>query len=175
MMAYDSQTLLCTQSDIEYVLSVIGLRLALDDDRSGAITATPESTYLTNCITFATAECLSYISRRYDTVQMANSDAVREAVAVRAALRSRRHRTDPVSESLQEWADEVIEWYEKVREGKADLALTPERSPARPGVINQRIDVRYPNPMRLQNNQSTIPVGRRPFGIDYLDNAVAGT
>lgn len=173
-MATDSATLLCDQEDIEYVLSVIGLSLSLDDDRSGSIAATPESTYLAKCIRFASAEAVSYISRRYDLTSMGNSDAVREAVAVRAAVRSRRHRTDPLPESLSEWSDEVLEWYEKVREMKADLGLIPERSPARPGIVNQRHDVRFPNPERLQTNQSTQIVGRRPFGIDYRDDAVAG-
>lgn len=173
-MSADAAVMLCTQGDIEYVLSVIGLQLGLDDDRSGTISSPPESTYLSQCIEFATAECNSYLFRRYDPNYMANSSAVREAVAVRAALRARRHRTDPVSESLQVWADEVLEWYEKVRDAKADIAGTPERSPARPGVINQRHDIRYPNPSRLQTNQSTVPKGKRPFGIDFYDNAVAG-
>lgn len=173
-MATDSATLLCSQADIETVLSVIGLKLALDDDRSGSISAAPESTYLSDCIKWATAEAVSYIGRRYEVTQMANSDAVREAVAVRAALRTRRHRADPVPESLAEWADDIMDWYEKVREGKADLGLIPERSPARPGVINQRHDIRWPNPSRLEVNQSTNVVGRRPFGIDWNDNAVAG-
>jgi len=173
-MALDTQVLLCTQQDIEYVLSVLGLTLSLDDDRGGTITSTPESTYLTNCITFATAECVSYLSKRYSITSLSQSDAVREAVAVRAAVRSRRHRTDPLPESLSEWSDEVMEWYEKVREMKADLGLIPERSPARPGIINQRHDVRMPNPERVQTNQSTTIVGRRPFGIDLRDDAVAG-
>lgn len=173
-MATDSATLFCTQTDIEYVLSVIGLKLALDDDRSGSITATPESTYLDDCIKFASAEAVSYIARRYDVIQMANSDALTEAVAVRAALRARRHRADPEPESLGDWAEEVLDWYEKVREGKADLGLIPERSPSRPGVVNQRHDIRWPNPSRLQVNQSTNVVGRRPFGIDWNDNARAG-
>lgn len=173
-MASDTQILLCTSTDVDYVLSTLGTTLALDDDRSGSIATAPESTYLTDAITFATAEAVSYLAKRYDVNQMANSDAVREAVAVGAAIRVRRHRTDPVPESLQDWYDTVLEWYEKVREGKADLGLIPERSPSRPGVINQRHDLRMPNPSRLQVNQSTNVVGRRPFGVDWHDNYVAG-
>lgn len=173
-MAIDADTLYCTKADIESVLSVLGLILTLDDDRSGTIAATPESTYLADCIEWATAECNSYLAQRYDPLYLAQSAAVREATAVRAALRTRRHRTNPVPESLQEWADEVLEWYEKVREMKADIALVPERSPSRPGVINQRHNINWPNPSRLQQNQSTTPVGRRPFGPDYLDQIVAG-
>lgn len=173
-MALDSAVLFCTQSDMEYVLSVIGLQLAIDDDRSGTITATPDSTYLADCIAFASAEAVSYISRRYSVASMQQSDALREAVAVRASVRARRHMTNPLPESLSEWSDEVLEWYKNIREMKADLGLIPERSPARPGIINQRMDVRWPNPARLQPNQSTVPVGRRPFGSDYFDQAVAG-
>lgn len=173
-MATDSTTLFCTATDIDYVLSTIGTQLALDDDRSGSIATTPESTYLTDAIQFASAEACSYLAKRYDVLQMANSDAVREAAAVGAAIRIRRHRTDPVPESLQEWYDQVIEWYEKVRKGDADLGLIPERSPARPGVVNQRHDPRFPNPSRLEVNQSTNVIGRKPFGIDWHDNAVAG-
>lgn len=173
-MSVDAATLYCTQGDIETVLSVLGLTLALDDDRGGSITATPESTYLTNCITWATAEANSYLAKRYDPVYLAQSSAVTEAVAVRAALRARRHRTDPAPESLQEWADEVMEWYKDVRAMKADVALAIERSPSRPGIINQRFNVNYPNPSRIQLNQSTTPVGKRPFGHDYWDDMVAG-
>lgn len=172
-MSLDASVNYCTQADVEYVLSVVSVTLHLDDDRSGALT-TPETVYLANSLEFATAECNSYIARRYDPTYLAGSSAVREACAVGAAIRVCRHRADPVAESLQEWYDQILEWYEKVRDMKADVANTPERSPARPGIINQRFNVNFPNPCRLQTNQSTVPVGRRPFGNDWWDEAVAG-
>lgn len=170
----DSATLLCSQGDVESVLSVLGLALALDDDRSGSIASSPESTYLADCIKWATAECVGYLARRYEITQLSNSDSVREAVAVRAAVRARRHRTNPTPEGLEEWSDEIMEWYEKVRKGDVDLGMIPEASPSRPGVINQRHDIRWPNPERLQVNQSTNVVGRRPFGVDWRDAWAAG-
>lgn len=173
-MSLDAAVNYCTQGDIEFVLSVVGLRLTLDDDRSGSISSTPESTYLSQCIEFATAEVNSYIFRRYDPNQLVNSSRIKEVAAVIAAAKARRHRTDPLPEGLAEWLDEVMEWLKEVRDMKADVAGVPERCPSRPGIINQRHDVRFPNPSRLETNQSTVPVGRRPFGTDYWDRFVAG-
>jgi hypothetical protein len=170
----DIPVLYCEQEDIEYVLSVVGLSLALDDDRDASIADSPDSTYLTNCIQYATAFVNSKLSKRYDYVQLARSAAVKEATAVLAAKRARRHAADPLPEALAEWAEEVEDWLDEVRDGEADLGLIPERSPARPGVINQRHDIRWPNPSRLQHNQSTPVVGKRPFGQDLWDEVVAG-
>lgn len=160
LTSLDSPLELCTQGDVEAVLSADGLTLDLDDDETGANSAT-ELTYLTHFIRWASARLRMYLGGRYDDADLSKSWAVNEMAAIMVAVRCSRRRGNPASESLIEAYGETMELVRQIKAYQMSLEDVAERTS---GSISWRNIRHSRHTLRRSRVERPISEGTPPQG-----------
>lgn len=143
-MTVETLPKLCSQADVERLLSVAGV-IAFSD-HEGQLVEDPD--VLDDSIEQASGEILLYLANRYDPDALTESILVRRWATVGAAFYLCQTRNNPPPESLAgQWErliadpDGIIP---KIGRGALRLAGVEMRYDSRPAFSNLRVDRRWP-------------------------------
>jgi phage gp36-like protein len=132
-------TVLCTQAELEAVLSAVGLRNLIDDKRQG----TADRTMVTDVIDMASSDVYQYLGRRYDLDAMAANPWVMWVAAWFAAkyavIRKNGQMTSDMREQLAKYESRLKE----IESGSANVPDLLERGDFLPGIVNTTVDKRF--------------------------------
>lgn len=135
---------LCTQTEVERLLSVAGV-VAFSDHEDEA---TGNSDVVDDAIDRASGEILLFLANRYDPDVLAESSLVRRWATVGAACYLCQTRNNPPPESLVgQWEQLIADpdgIIPKIGLGKLRLAGVQMRYDSRPAFSNLRVDRRWP-------------------------------
>jgi len=135
---------LCTQAEVERVLSTYGVLAFADHDGDGS----EDDNVVEDCIQRASDEIHLYLHDRYDSAVLATVNLVRRWAAVGAACYLCQTRNNPPPESLDLQWQKLINNEEglipKIGKGLQALPGVQLRYDSRPSFSNLRIDRRWP-------------------------------
>lgn len=126
LILFEDQTMAvlvyCSQTDIETVFSYHGVLFAVDDDRNATIDASNddarvEADYIANCVKRATVRINQYVAQLYDLTTLPSNEWTKWCCAVFSALYLARRRGARAPESLEQEADEYLEFLKEVKNG----------------------------------------------------------
>ena len=149
-------TALCTQTDMQYILSVKGVLLRMDDAGNGSA----ETDFVDEIIEIASVWVNQHLFDRYATATIQASSWAKWAAAHKAVVLASKRRGNSVPESLLEELDVYIAELERIRDGKSNLmtdtgVATPTHDEL-PTVSNMTVDSRYTrNNVRRVKSSST--------------------
>jgi len=170
-MALADLIVYCTQADVEDVLSPLGVRLRLDDDRDDNV-SDDEQHRMTACIARASEEINKYCWQKYTPESLATSNWVNQATALLAAVFLCRSRGNPIPESLIEERDEIKEELQEIKAGQLLLPNVPLRRRPSPKVSNVRVSAHFQyKAIRKERNCVSPDVDGLPQQPDYREQA----
>jgi phage gp36-like protein len=144
-MTLIATTKLCTQADMERLLSVYGVQAFSDHEQTGVA----DVDVVVDCIDQASEEILMYLHERYLEADLQTSPLVNRWATVVAATFLCQRRGNPVPDSLQsEWVrimDPVAGLCHQISNGTRALPGIPLRCDMRPSFSNLRVDRRFLN------------------------------
>lgn len=154
-MALTDLILYCDRAGVEHVLSQVGLSLALDDDRDGAVSAT-ENYRLADALAEATEDVNLYCWQKYSPQALSRSNWVARKANVLAACYVRAGRGNSVPDSLVDRCEKIMEELARVQEGSLLLPNVPLRHRLAPKMSNVRVNPRFDfRAIRKERGQST--------------------
>lgn len=157
--------LFCTQADVEAFLSVDGVLGRLDDDASGANSAT-ESGYLTTIIRWVTSRIHLHCTA-YEASVLAESWVINQYAAIMAAYYASARRGNPPSGTLSQMYEEVMADLGKIKSGEFALPDAAKRDSAFPAWSNMSIDSRRAvHKMRVEPSLSSNKGDRSGRAVD---------
>lgn len=133
----------CTQADLEAIWPPADLLASVDDDTSGALSATEES-YIARAIERAANILNARLEVRYRLADLAANTWCRDANAALAAYLLSTRRGDPAPAHLQQQYDAYLEAVAQISLGKQKLPGQAESFSALPTVSNFAIDLSQP-------------------------------
>lgn len=143
-MTIETLPVLCTQAEIERVLSANGVLAFSDHGDDGRL----DDLVIDDCIQRASDEIHMYLHDRYDSAVLAQVNLVRRWAAVGSACYLCETRNNPPPESLRDQWDRLTAPPDglllKIGAGNQGLPGVPLRYDSRPSYSNLRIDRRYP-------------------------------
>lgn len=163
----DDYPVYSSRSEVESLISNVGINLRIDDDDDGVISIPQEEDLLDDCIAEATDTFNLYAMHYYDPEYLAGSRWVRRRVSYMAAhiLGRRRGNT---SIYCSEW-ERIMEELGKVGQGLAFIPLLPRREDFIPMVSNTVIDRNYTKKkQRVDKSQSVGDTTDIEQDEDYL-------
>lgn len=132
----------CTEADIQALLGSDGTTARLDDDDTGAQSAT-EAGYLTTAIYWATDRCNFYLLSRYAAQYLAQSWLVNQWCVLCAAKWLSSRRGNPPPGSINELYEQAVEDMKLVHDGKYEVPGIGTRDAQWPFWSNVRVDAVY--------------------------------
>lgn len=148
-----SNSIYCTQVDIESLLSKSGVRVRTND--TGLDLAT-DTGLVDDCIARGSEKIDMSVAKRYDTSAIQSHRWVKWCCAVISAVFLCRRKGWPVPSSLSEEYGEYLEQLQEIRDGKLDIEGVPDRNISIPSMSNLRVDMRYrTQKMRMESIVST--------------------
>jgi phage gp36-like protein len=149
-------TTFCVQTDVENVLSALGVEEFTDHENAGST----DTTVLDTCITQASQELEMWCMGRYTAAVLATSEVVTLWTANMAAYFVCRLRGNPVPDSIaaefQRLTDPINGILPKIKAGKLQIPGLALRGDLRPTISNMHIDRRYThNRARVDKAAST--------------------
>ncbi len=132
----------CTISDLESLLSPLGVMLFSDHDRDGL----RDDDVVIDCIERATAELIGLLRPLYETDQLAQSRLVSHWCAVLASYYLCQRRGNPVPDSLAQEYSHILGpegWIFKSKKGSFAIPGIESTSVNAPAMSNHQIDRRY--------------------------------
>lgn len=154
-MTLASITLLCSQQDMQRYLSTIGLRLAVDDNEDGYISA-DEQGAVTDAQTEASETVYFYCWDKYDPTQIATSNLANRWATILACYRVRSRLGRRVPEQLENDAAKAEEMLQKIQDGPGKLPGVPLRRILAPVMSLTRVDPRFNfRCIRVEKNNSS--------------------
>lgn len=159
-----SLTLYCSEADVEWVWSELGvLRRADDDDDEEA-----EAGYVSNAIEVATTKVNKYLLKRYTVAAIAASTWAKWATAYIAAYQLGIRRGNSVPQTLADEYERYIEDLKAIESGAnslpADDGLAAEQFDNSPSVTNYTVDGRYAR-AKIRRVPSTSTGGNQSPGL----------
>lgn len=159
-----------TRADIEAILSFDGAQGRLDDDSSGALSAS-EQGFVTKAISWATARVNLYLLGRYAASDLATSWIVNQWSTIVACYWLCCRRGNPAAGSIKDLYEETMEDLKLIRSGEGQLPDVALRTAAWPAWSNVRIDILY----RLRKARVERPLSERRGGApDYQQHRDIG-
>lgn len=132
----------CTQTDVERILSVTGVRDRLDDDQDGYV-STAEQARMTEICEDVSDTVDFYCWDRYSPDQLSLSSWVLKRSAELAAYFLCTTRANPVPQSIMDRAQKAEDWLEQVHEGRYRIPSCVLRRSQAPVWSSIRADPRY--------------------------------
>lgn len=160
------------QADIEQHISVLGLKLRLDDDSDGVL-STAEQAGLTDAIDEATETINYYCNNKYAASQLATSRFINRACMILATYRICTRRLNPVPESLIEDAAKVEEMLKEIRDKSALIPGLPLRRILAPTMSHTRLVPIYSFRVIRVERQNSSQHNKTSLGqnVDYQEAA----
>lgn len=162
---------LCTQADVEDILSVEGVLLATDDERAGSTV----TSNVTNAIARATARFNAKVYKFYTLTALTGNEFARWCAAYMSISQLFIRRANMLPASIQEEIAGWMEHLDKVEAGTAEIPGATRRfEQTGMSMSNLRYDMRYAvAKARVEHTISTGPtdsrVARRFDRRSYLD------
>lgn len=153
----------CAIADVESVLSAEGVTAFVDDDETGS-RSTAEVAFVTTMIEFAAERINFRINMVYDLADVVGNGWLKYANSYMAAANLIQRRNLPLTPSLSNQVDQIIESLDRIEQGQARL---PQQSPSfdtLPTITNFAIELNNPNtatPVRVDASTGPAPVGNR--------------
>lgn len=142
-------TVYATQTDVEAVLSQLGVTLRADDDEDGV----SETANITYALQEASSQVDFYLLQRYTAAVLATSDYVIKATAALAACLLSRRRGNVVPGSIDAACEKYSKQLEQIATGQYQLPGAAMRDDPGITVTGLAVDLRYPH----------VPVRRTPI------------
>ena len=160
----------CVQADIEQHISVLGVKLRIDDDDDGVLT-TADQAGLTDAIDEATETINYYCYNKYAPSQLATSRFINRCAMILATYRLCTRRLNPVPESLIEDAAAVEEKLKEIRDKSAMVPGLPLRRVLAPVMSHTRIVPTYDFKVIRVERQGSSQHNRTSLGqqVDYQE------
>jgi hypothetical protein len=159
----------CTRTQVERLLSTLGVAERLDHNADGVVEAS-EALLMDDAIAMATETCNFYLYGKYAPARLSQSNLVNRWATAFAALELCLTRGGVVPEALQERVEKYQEWLELVAEGKRFLPNVPLRRNQAPIYDNIRCDPRYQwRVIRVEKRTSSQEPTDRPVRPDYRE------
>lgn len=131
-----------TEADIQGLLSVDGTTARVDDDGTGAQSAT-EAGYITQAIQYATDRCNFYLLGRYAAARLQQSWIVNNWCVIVAAHWLSMRRGNPPPGSVKALYEEAIEDMKLVQKGAQEVPGIGARGSQWPVWSNVRVEALY--------------------------------
>ena len=136
-------TTICTQADVERLLSPYGVEAFSDHSQIGQA----DAAVVADCCDQASEEIITYLHERYLEADIVTSTLVNRWATVVAAVFLCQRRGNPVPESLlAEWQrilDPVSGLCVQIADGQRQLPGIPSRCDMRPTWSNLQVDRRF--------------------------------
>lgn len=160
-------TLFCSEEDLRYVLSEVGVDLRVIDNAGFEAASAVEAGYITRALTQGTTKVKRYCNQ-YDPADLATTWSVNEWASIIAARWLCSRRGNPVPSSLEKMYDETMEELELVKGGTLLIEDIGYRSPAWPTLTNVRVDQRYRlRKVRVESPLSDPTPAQHPQNVDH--------
>lgn len=161
----------CVIGDVQSILSSAGATACLDDDETGTLSA-GESAYGTDMIETAAVEMNASIERQYILADLAGNGWCKRANAILAAYFTSGRRSNPIPQTLADWAATVREYLALVADGRRQIPEATSSLDHGPAVSTFRPELWKRQPIRVDTQLST---GTPPAdGIKRLPSNASG-
>lgn len=131
---------LCSQADVEALLSIVGKENRVDDVGNSVITAT-ESGYIDTAIAWGSAKVLFYCWQRFAPTDLADSWLVNDWATICSCYFLSTRRGNPVPSSIFDLYKQAVDDLKMVHSGEYDIPFVASREQSVPAWSNVRVDV----------------------------------
>lgn len=140
-----SITALCSSSDVQKILSSVGLSLRIDDDATATTWAIEE----------ASVDVYGFAALQYEEADLVASNWITRIAARLAAWYVCIRRGNPVPKSIDRIKESAWEQLEQVETGKKKIPDAPMRKELAPVLSNLRVKMRPFPRTQVEVNRST--------------------
>jgi hypothetical protein len=153
----------CTIADVEELLSVQGATAFVDDDETGS-RSTAEAAFITSMIGYAAERINFQINQVYVLADVVNNGWLNYANAYLAAGNLIQRRGMPLTPSLSDQIDQILDQLSQIVNGSARLPQQVPSFDTLPTVSNFKVDLsnaNTPTPVNVSASTGPAPVGNR--------------